>query len=290
MALVTPFDETTGAVDESALRDLLRFHVEHETDNLCILGTTGESAVLSMKERETILKIAVSEVKGKLPILVGTGSNNPVTTKEMTLQAMDLGCDAALVVTPYYSKPPQRGLIRHMTDMADLGFPVIVYNVPGRTAVDMSDESIAAVAEHPNIVGVKDATGNVNRVKNLLSKLANPDDFLLFSGDDATSVDFCLSGGSGCISVTANVVPNAMHKIMKAAIAGDATTAKELDAQISHFHNILFCESNPMPAKYAVAKTMPSVSPYCRPPLDTLSAEYHEVIDKALREAKLLSE
>lgn len=287
VALVTPFDETTGNIDETSLRALLQFHVEQHTDNVCILGTTGESAVLSMAERERIIQIAVSELKGKIPILVGTGSNNPVVTKEMTLQAMDLGCDACLVVTPYYSKPPQRGLIRHMTDMADVGLPLIVYNVPGRTAVDMSDESIAIAAEHPNIIGAKDATGNLDRVQSLLSKLSHPDEFLLYSGDDATSVDFCLSGGSGCISVTANVVPNAMHEMIQAALAGDNTTARDLDAKIAQFHDVLFCETSPMPVKYAMSKLM-RVSPYCRPPLDVLAPQYRTVIDNALREAKLI--
>jgi 4-hydroxy-tetrahydrodipicolinate synthase len=295
VALVTPFDATTGQVDDTALRRLLQYHVASGTDNVCILGTTGEASSLDMTERARIITLAVEEVKGKLPILVGTGSNNPTSTKAMTQQALDLGGDAALIVTPYYVKPPQRMLIQHMLDMANVGLPVVMYNVPGRTGVDMLDDSLAiAAASHENIVGVKDATGNVARVNSLLSKLAKDpkkrSSFGLYSGDDATSVDFILAGGTGCISVTANVAAATMHLSMKAALAGDANMAREIDIPLQSLHRDLFCESNPIPVKYAVSKIFSpgTVSDYCRPPLDRLLSQYQPVVDVALQRAGVL--
>jgi 4-hydroxy-tetrahydrodipicolinate synthase len=295
VALVTPFDTVTGQVDANALRRLLQYHVASGTDNVCILGTTGEASALSMTERELVINIAVSEVKGKLPIVVGTGSNNPSSTKSMTQQALDLGGDAALIVTPYYVKPPQRMLIAYMLEMVRIGLPVVVYNVPGRTGVDMTDDSIAIVAgSHENIIGVKDATGNLSRVNGLLSRLskaaaANEKKFGLYSGDDATSVDFVLAGGTGCISVTANVAAAAMHQSMMAALVGDAATARSIDEPLQLLHRDLFCESNPIPVKYAVSKLWPTVvSDYCRPPLDRLLSQYQPVVDIALQRAGVL--
>ena len=181
VAIVTPFT-TTGKVDFPSLRRLLQFHIKSETDGLCILGTTGEASLLTMDERKSVLDVAVEEVKGKIPIMVGTGAIDPAEVKSMTLQAIDCGCDASLIVTPPYIKPPPRGLVKHFTSMADLGLPVVMYNVPGRTAVDMSPETIALCAkEHPNIVAVKEATGDVSRVeaiRSLTGDLEKP--FLLY--------------------------------------------------------------------------------------------------------------
>lgn len=288
---MTPFEPYTGKIDFVGLRKLLQYHVESGTDNLCILGTTGESSVMSMDEREQMLKVAVEEVKGKLPILAGTGTINPASVKAMTQQAYDCGCDAALIMTPYYAKPPQRGLIQHFTTAADYGLPVVIYNVPGRTAVDMSDESIAMAALHENIVAVKDATGKLERVQSLQAKLAKlgvSQDFLLYSGDDATSMDFVLQGGDGCISVTANVAANAMHRLMKAAKEGDFAEATKINDLHKLLNKKLFCESNPIPIKWAMSRIGLIESAYCRPPLDILDSKFYPDVETALRDAGLL--
>jgi len=293
VALVTPFDESTGNIDYPALRQLLQYHLEAGTDNLCILGTTGEASVMSMDERAQVLKIAVEEVKGQMPILVGTGTIDPVHVKAMTQQAVDLGCDASLVTTPYYVKPPQRCLIQHMVTAAEhYGLPVCIYNVPGRTAVNMLDESIAIAAQHENVVAVKDATGDLSRVANLRNELSRNDvvdDFLLFSGDDGTSMDFILGGGDGCISVTANVAPTAMHRLVEACRAGDAERAAEINAPLAALHQKLFCEANPIPAKWAVHRLGLTKSPWCRPPLDAMDPLYATDVEDALRQAGLLN-
>jgi len=290
VALITPMEADTGRVDFPALERLLQFHLDEKTDNLCILGTTGEAATLSFEERGEVLKTAVKMVKGEIPILVGCGTINPQAVKEYTIQARDIGCDAALIVTPYYVKPPQRGLIRHAQDAASYGLPVLLYNVPGRTGSNISDESIAICAEHDNIVGVKDATGDLNRLSSLKQTLRekNIDDFLLYSGDDGTTMDFCLQGGHGCISVTANCAPRQMHDLVAASRAGDEAEARRINSSIEILHEKLFCESNPMPTKFALNRMGLTSSPYCRPPLDELDRSYHGVVYDALREAGLI--
>ena len=293
VALITPMHADTGQIDFPSLERLLDFHVEQQTDNLCILGTTGEASVLSMAERQAVLTTAVQRVKGKLPILVGTGTIDPRHVKAMTQQAADCGCDASLLVTPYYVKPPQRGLIRHAVTAADWGLlPVVLYNVPGRTAVDMTDASVAVAAQHERIVGLKDATGDLQRVSNLRKLLkGRKDDFLLYSGDDATSLDFCLRGGDGCISVTANLAPRAMHDLVMAACSGQDRTmaAESINAQLEFLHKNIFCESNPIPTKYALRRLGMIDSAYCRPPLDELDPKMESLVDAALRHAGLLS-
>lgn len=287
VALVTPFTEA-GEIDVPALRNLLRFHAESGTDGLCILGTTGESAVMTMGERELILRTAVEEVKGLMPILAGTGTIDPAHVREMTHQAMDLGCDASLVVTPYYVKPPQRGLVRHMLSCADLGLPVVMYNVPGRSGSDMTPESIAQCAGHDNIVGVKEATGDVTRVDAIRSLLTGDEELLLLSGDDGTDADFTLRGGDGCISVTANVAPRQKHELMMAAIGGDTEAAAAIGGPLSSLNGDLFCEANPIPVKWALKRMGRIPTGYCRPPLDELDAEFHPRLEAALRTAGLI--
>lgn len=292
VALITPFFPETGAIDYEGLRKLLRYHVQQKTDNLCILGTTGEASVLTMEERKLVLTMAVLEVKGKMPILVGTGTIDPTGVKTLTQQAMDLGCDAGLVVTPYYVKPPQRCLIQHMTDAADLGLPVVVYNVPGRTGVDFKDENIAICAQHPGIVGVKDATGDLSRVEALRTFLKDNNDkskdFLLYSGDDATTADFVLRGGDGCISVTANVAANAVHRMVQAAREGRADEANSIDASLVVLNNKLFLESNPIPVKWAAKRIDLVDSAYCRRPLAEMDTQFESQVEDALRQAGLL--
>lgn len=321
VALITPMSET-GAIDFPTLRSLLQFHLESGTDGLCILGTTGEgkstvssmlfkyyifdmhmltihiindyitASVLTMDERKKVLDVAVEEVKGKIPILVGTGTIDPEHVKEQTLQAIDCGCDASLVVTPYYVKPPQRALIRHFETMADLGLPVCIYNVPGRTGVDFLPESIAKVAGHPNIVAVKEATGDVSRLAQIHKACeANgvpKDKLLLLSGDDGTTDKFVLDGGDGCISVTANVAPARMHDLMMAALKKDTEEAYRINAPLRSLHTDAFCEANPIPIKWATKRIGKIDCAYLRPPLDELAPEFHGVVEQALIEAGLL--
>lgn len=291
VALITPMT-ASGQINIPELRSILQFHLESGTDGLCILGTTGEASVMTMSERKTVLDVAVEEVKGKIPILVGTGTIDPQHVKEQTLQAIDCGCDASLVVTPYYVKPPQRALIRHFESMADLGLPVCIYNVPGRTGVDMSPESIGVVAGHSNIVAVKEATGDVSRVKKIYEAMrengVDEDSLLLLSGDDGSTDEFVLSGGDGCISVTANVAPAEMHELMMAALKGDKERVDKINSPLRGLHNDLFCEANPIPVKWAVKRIGKIECAYLRPPLDELDPKCHEKIENALSNAGLL--
>lgn len=287
MAIITPMIPSTGEIDYEGLRRLLQYHVASSTDNLCILGTTGEASLMSLDERAKVLSLAVEEVKGKMPILAGTGTINPTQVKTFTQQAIDIGCDAALVVTPYYVKPPQRGLIQHMMSTADLGLPVVMYNVPGRTGVNFLDESMAIAAAHPNIIGIKDATGDLTRVTKCRELISDPN-FLLYSGDDATTVDFVMLGGDGGISVTANVAAPAMHTMLAAALAGDEATAKAINAELDGLHHKLFCETSPMPAKWAAQRLGLIDSAYCRPPLDYMDEKFVPIVEEALQQAKLL--
>ena len=248
-----------------------------------------------MAERQTVLQVAVEELKGRIPLLVGTGTINPESVKSMTQQALDCGADASLVVTPYYVKPPQRGLLRHYITAADhYGLPIIMYNVPGRTGVNLLDETIVAALEHPNIVGLKDATGDLQRLQSLQSLLSSSsnsvrrEDCLLYSGDDATGLDFVLQGGDGYISVTANLSPKHMHDMFVAAKAGDAQKAKAINQKIELLHTTLFVESNPIPTKWAAHKIGLIASDGCRPPLDALDPQYYSVVEQALRSAQLL--
>lgn len=289
VALITPMEESTGKIDFPALEKLLQFHVEQGTDNVCVLGTTGEASVLTHDERAQVLKTTVEQVKGKLPILVGCGTIDPQKSKDMTLQAKDLGADASLLVTPYYVKPPQRCLIRSAIDAADLGLPVVLYNVPGRTGVSMDDDSLAVCAQHEHIVGIKEASGYVNRLATMIAKLGDRrKDFLLLSGDDGTTLDFCMAGGDGCISVTANCAPKQMHEMVTAAREGRASDAVKLNRPILSLHNDLFCESNPIPVKWAVFRQGLTNSPYCRPPLDAMAPEFEGKVEAALKKAGLI--
>jgi len=285
-ALITPFIPETGKVDIEGTRRLLRYHVEAGTDNLCILGTTGEASVLSMDEREQVLKAAVEEVKGKMTILAGTGAIDPVAIKANTQQAIDIGCDAALVVTPPYVKPPQRCLIKHMTTCADYGLPLVIYNVPGRTGVNFLDENIAIAAQHENVVALKDATGDMSRLEKL--KTLVDDDFFLYSGDDSTTLDFVLKGGHGCISVTANIAAKAVYDMVHAARAGRAEEAAEINSSISELHSKLFVESNPIPTKWAAKRLGMIDSAYCRAPLDAMDPKFESELEEVLREVGLL--
>eukprot|EP00980_Cylindrotheca_fusiformis_P016675 scaffold5024_cov136-Cylindrotheca_fusiformis.AAC.4 len=286
-ALITPFTED-GEIDIPVLKRLVQLHIDQETDNLCVLGTTSEASVMSMEERKLVLGTIVEMAKGKIPLMVGTGTINPDSVKAQTQQAIDLGADACLVVTPYYVKPPQRALVRHFVDVADLGLPVVLYNVPGRTKCDMDDDTIVTLSKHENIVGVKDATGDLSRLSSLIEALGEGNEsFLKFSGDDHTTTDYILHGGDGCISVTANLVPGTMHQMAHAALNGHEEVARNLNEPLAKLHQDLFIESSPIPAKWA-AKQMGLIdTAYCRPPLDELDPKFEEVVKKALKAAEL---
>ena len=292
VALVTPF-LPNGDIDITSLRNLLQYHIQAKTDGLCVLGTTGEASLLSMEERELVLKTVVEEVKGTIPILVGTGSINPNETKIMTQQAIDLGADANLVVTPPYIKPPQRGLIQHFVTMADLGLPLIIYNVPGRTGVDFTPQSIGeCYKSSQNIIGVKEATGDVSRVqaiRDVISSIQQANDskddrhLLLYSGDDSTEAEFVLQGGDGCISVTANVAPSKMVQMMKLSLEGNRDEAMKINAALASIHTNIFVESNPIPAKWCLKRMGKIESAFCRPPLAELDEQHYSLVEESLK-------
>ncbi|CAJ1930478.1 unnamed protein product [Cylindrotheca closterium] len=288
VALLTPFT-VEGKIDIPGLEKLLQFHLENGTDNLCVLGTTAEASTMSMDERALALTTIVNAVKGKIPVMVGTGTINPDSVKAMTQQAIDLGADGNLLVTPYYVKPPQRALVRHFTEIADMGLPVILYNVPGRTACDISDEVVVTMAEHEHVVGIKDATGNLDRLASLKKALGSKDkSFLKYSGDDGTTAEFVIAGGDGCISVTANLVPAKMKEIIHAGLDGDAELARRLNEPLALLHDKLFVESNPIPAKWAAKRVGLMDLATCRPPLDEMDPAYSSVLEEALRSAGLI--
>ena len=284
-ALVTPF-LPNGDIDIPSLRKLLQFHKEAKTDGLCVLGTTGEASLLTIDERKVVLDTVVDEVKGIIPILVGTGSINPNEVKSMTQQAIECGCDANLIVTPPYIKPPQRGLVNHFVSLAELGLPVVVYNVPGRTGVDFSPEAVGqCFQESELIIGVKEATGDVSRVKALREATTNDSNrsLLLYSGDDSTEAEFVLQGGDGCISVTANVAPAKMAQMMKYALDGNREEAMKINEQLDSIHKNIFVESNPIPAKWALKRMGKIESGFCRPPLTELDEQYYRLIEESLK-------
>jgi len=282
VALVTPMTPDL-AVDYAGLERLIEHHIQAGTDGLVIAGTTGESATLAKGEHIEVIRRACEIVAGRLPVIAGTGSNSTAQTIELS-QAVDaLPVDAYLVVTPYYNKPTQEGLYQHFTAIADaVAKPVMLYNVPGRTAVDLLPETVARLAQHDNIFGIKEATGDLSRVTEI--KSACGDDFMLYSGDDATAREFMLLGGHGVVSVTSNVAPTQMHAMCKAAIAGNADEAAQLDAPLSALHNDLFVESNPIPVKWAVAQ-LGLCDGYLRLPLTELSESARPVVQAALDQA-----
>lgn len=275
-----------GVVDFDALERLVEYHVHAGTVGLVIAGTTGESATLTTPEHIAVIEAAVGFVNNRMPVIAGTGSNSTAQTVELSQTVDSLGVDGYLVVTPYYNKPPQQGLIEHFTAVADaVSSPVMLYNVPGRTAVDLQPETVARLASHPRIFGIKEATGDVDRVA-ILRELCGAE-FMLYSGDDATACEFMLAGGNGVVSVTANVAPAAMVEMCQAAIAGEADRAAEIDGRLTDLHRDLFVESNPIPVKWALQR-MGLIEGTLRLPLLALAEEYHHLIESALERAGLL--
>jgi 4-hydroxy-tetrahydrodipicolinate synthase len=275
-----------GAVDYPALRRLVDMHVAAGSDGLVVAGTTGESATLTKPEHVELLATAVEMADGRIPVIAGTGSNSTAQTVELSRAADGLGVQGFLVVTPYYNKPTQEGLVRHFATVADaVSRPVMLYNVPGRTAVDMLPATVGRLAAHGNISGIKEATGDVSRVARLRELCGA--DFGLYSGDDATSRAFMLAGGNGVVSVTANLAPAAMAELCRAAVNGDAERAAELDGPLAALHRDLFLESNPIPVKWALER-LGLIAGGIRLPLLPLSEQHHAAVEAALVQAGLL--
>jgi 4-hydroxy-tetrahydrodipicolinate synthase len=284
-AIVTPMLED-GSLDLPSFRKLLDWHIDEGTNAVVVVGTSGESATLSIEEHILMIKTAVEQVAGRIPVIAGSGGNSTAEAIELTERAKSVGADATLQVVPYYNKPTQEGMYRHFSKIAEtVDLPVILYNVPGRTVADMSNQTILRLAQVPGIIGVKDATGNIDRAANLIK--AAPAGFAIYSGDDPTAVALMLLGGHGDISVTANVAPRAMSELCKAALAGDVKTAREIHFTLLSLHNNLFVESNPIPTKWAL-KEMGRIQGGIRLPLTPLDMGYHEVVRAALREAGAL--
>lgn len=283
VALVTPM-QNDGRVDYDSLAKLIEFHIESNTTAIVSMGTTGESATLDMAEHCEVMRRTVEMVAGRIPVIAGTGANSTTEAIELTRCASEGGADACLLVTPYYNKPTQEGLYLHHKKIAEtVDIPQILYNVPGRTACDMQADTVARLARVDNIIGIKDATGDLNRLAELQSKLQN-DDFLLFSGDDETGTEFMLRGGHGVISVTSNVAPAAMAAMCEAALAGNRELAEQLNQPLTGLHSKLFLEANPIPVKWAVHK-MGLIPDGIRLPLTPLSPRFHEPLLTAMGQA-----
>ncbi len=285
VALVTPM-HPDGAVDWAALDALVDWHVAEGTGALVAVGTTGESATLDVDEHSRVLERVIARAARRVPVVAGTGANSTREAIELTETARRLGADAALLVTPYYNKPTQEGLYRHHVAVAEaVALPQILYNVPGRTGVDMANDTVLRLAAVPNIVAIKDATGDLVRGKALLQGLQGRLD--VFSGDDATAWQLIGLGARGNISVTANVAPRAMHDVCAAALAGDLLRAEQLNAVLAPLHHLLFCESNPIPVKWALA-TMGRIDRGIRLPLTELAESCQPALRQALIDAGLL--
>ncbi|THB68750.1 MAG: 4-hydroxy-tetrahydrodipicolinate synthase [Gammaproteobacteria bacterium] len=279
VALVTPMDEE-GRIDYSALQKLIDFHVENGTKAIVAVGTTGESATLDMDEHSEFIKKTVEITNGRLPIIGGTGANSTTEALELTENAKKAGCDAALLVTPYYNKPTQNGLWLHYKKLAEsVDIPQILYNVPGRTCCDMLPETVKKLSVLDNIIGIKEASGSVDRIIELRKKCG--DNFGIFSGDDNICRKAMLAAANGVISVTANIAPKLMSNMCSNALAGDAKKAELIDEKLSELHRTLFLETNPIPAKWAVAK-MGLINKGIRLPMTWLDEEYHQQVTKAM--------
>ena len=284
VALVTPMHDD-GSLDYESLQRLVEFHVENKTDAIVAVGTTGESATLDMDEHCTLLRRIVEMVRGRIPVIAGTGANSTTEAIELTQCALDAGADAALLVTPYYNKPTQEGLYLHYKKVAEsVAIPQILYNVPGRTACDMLPATVERLSHLPNIVGIKEATGNLQRGKEILDRCGDRID--LYSGDDATAMELILMGAKGDISVTANVAPRLMHDLCAAARAGERAQADAINQKLLGLHKDLFVEANPIPVKWALFK-MGLIPRGIRLPLTELSEQYHTTVLQAIRQAGL---
>ena len=285
VAIVTPMFED-GSVDWKSLEKLVEWHIQQGTHSIVAVGTTGEASTLSMEEHTQVIKEVIRVANKRIPIIAGTGANSTREAIELTKAAKELGADAALLVTPYYNKPTQEGLYQHYKAIAEaVDIPQILYNVPGRTGVDMQNETVIRLADVKNIIGIKDATGDVPRGQALIEGLNNK--IAVYSGDDETAWELILLGAKGNISVTANVAPKQMSEICEAALAGDKAKAQSLNQQIANLHNILFCESNPIPVKWALHE-MGYMGTGIRLPLTSLAEQYREPLRNGLKVAGII--
>jgi 4-hydroxy-tetrahydrodipicolinate synthase len=285
VAIVTPMLED-GQVDHDRLRSLIDWHIESGTDGIIPVGTTGETATLSMEEHLAVVKTTIKQVNKRVPVIAGAGANNTAEAILLTQEAEKLGADMVLSVVPYYNKPSQEGIYQHFKAIADkTSIPMVVYNVPGRTVVDMSNDTILRLAQIDNIVGVKEATGNIGRACDLFKRA--PKDFMLFSGDDSTALAFLLCGGHGIISVTANVAPKEFSAMCHAALAGDIAKARAINDTLQSLHVDMFCESSPAPAKWALSQ-LGLCDETVRLPILPLTATGQAKVLKAMQEAKLI--
>ncbi len=289
VALVTPMKAGVSpdtSIDDEALERLVEFHVTNGTDAIVAVGTTGESATLPEQEHCDVIRRIIRLTRGRIPVIAGTGANSTIEAISLTRCARDAGADACLLVTPYYNKPTQEGLYQHHKVIAEtVDIPQILYNVPGRTACDMLPETIGKLAKIPNIIGVKEATGNLDRVKQIRDLCG--EDFILLSGDDGTACEFLVLGGDGVISVTANVAPKAMHDMCIAALRGNTAEARVINAKLNKLHSKLFVESNPIPVKWAVSK-LGLIEPGIRLPLTWMLPEYENELEQAMHKSGVL--
>ncbi len=286
VAIVTPMD-AQGALDWQALTKLVDFHLQEGTSALVVVGTTGESATLNVEEHVEVIRRVVEHVKGRIPVVAGTGANCTREAVTLTRNAKKVGADACLLVTPYYNKPTQEGLYQHFKHIAEaVDIPQILYNVPGRTVCDMLADTVVRLAEIDNIVGIKEATGDIDRAKDIIARA--PSDFCVYSGDDATAYQLMLAGGKGNISVTANIAPRAMQELCQTAMAGDAVAAKAMNDKLMPLHENLFLEANPIPVKWALYE-MGLIQEGIRLPLTWFSEKYHDTLRQAMRQTGILN-
>lgn len=286
VAIVTPM-HADGSLDLPGLLKLIDWHIAEGTDGIVIVGTTGESPTVNVTEHCELIRVAVEHTAKRIPIIAGTGGNSTSEAIELTRYAKEVGADASLLVVPYYNRPTQEGMYQHFKIIAEsVDLPAILYNVPGRTVADMSNDTILRLASVPGIIGVKDATGNIGRGTDLI-RLA-PASFAVYSGDDPTAMALMFCGGKGNISVTANIAPRAMHALCAAAMAGKVAEAVALNNRMLPLHNKLFVEPNPVPLKWAMQE-LGLIESGMRLPLVPLHADYHETVRTALRQSGLLT-
>ena len=285
-AMVTPMLED-GSVDYASLRKLIDWHIAEGTDCICVVGTTGESPTVNVEEHREIIRVSVEQAKGRVPIMAGCGANSTAEAIELAQFAKSVGADCQLQVVPYYNKPTQEGLYQHFKAIAESvpDLPVILYNVPGRSVADMQHVTVLRLAQVPGIVGIKEATGNIERAQWLIRDL--PKEFAVYSGDDPTAVALMLCGGKGNVSVTANVAPRLMHELCVAAMAGNVQKAMEIQFKLMPMHKHLFVEANPIPVKWAMAR-MGLCGGTLRLPMTELSKSQQPVVEAALRASGLI--
>lgn len=285
VALATPM-LSNGDIDWPALRRLVNFHLENGTDGIVAAGTTGEPSTMTVDEHFDVINAVIKEVDGRVPVIAGTGANATWEAVALTRRAMEAGADCCLSVTPYYNRPSQEGLYQHFKAIAEVGLPVIMYNVPARTGVDLFNDTVFRLAKLDNIVGLKEATGDLERDQELFDEF-HDGGFALYSGDDSTACDFMLAGGHGVISVSTNVAPRAMQELCEAALAGDRERAHQINSRLMSLHNAMGVEANPIPVKWALQQ-IGLIDDGIRLPLTWLSDKYHATVAGSLQQAGVL--